>query len=94
MIGRIKVLGYRINFVFRHRFEKKNKNSWFENRYYWKQYRLGFSFQRNLIISKPKDGPAVIGKNSTRTYGYMFCVELILCKFWIDICRRPLEFSI
>lgn len=90
MISKVDILGYRIKFVFRHRFEKENEDSLFENRYLWNEYRLGLSFKRSKVVSKPKKGPAVMGKGGTHSNSYMFCVDLIVCKFWIDICYRPL----
>lgn len=92
MISKINILGYRINLVFRHRFEK---NLDFTDKYlYWKDYKLGVWFKRYETVSKPKKGPAVIGKGGTHSNSYMFGVDLIICKFWIDICYKPLTFEI
>ena len=88
MISKINILGYRIEFVLRHRFEK---NLDFTDKYlYWKDYKLGVWFKRYKTVSKPKNGPAVIGKDGTLSNNYMLGIDFIFCKFWIDICYRPL----
>lgn len=91
MIFKMKILGWRINFVFRHRYEK-DLDLW--ERRKWNDYKLGVWFKINKLVGKPKDGPAIIGKKGTTTNSYMFGVELILCRFWIDISYRPLMLKI
>lgn len=88
MVSKINILGYRIEFVLRHRFEK---NLDFTDKYlYWKDYKLGIWLKRYKTVSKPKNGPAVIGKDGTLSNNYMLGIDFIFCKFWIDICYRPL----
>jgi len=92
MISKINILGYRIAFVFRHKFEKDRGR--IDSIIYWRDYRIGLWFKTYKKVSKPKDGPAIIGKNGTTSRTFMFGIDLILCKFWIDICYRPLEFEL
>ena len=87
MITTINISGYRINFIFRHRFEKKDI---FTRLTEWKDYKFGFWFKTYKSVGKPKGKPAVIGKGGSLSRGYMFGVDLIICKFWLDICHRPL----
>ena len=91
MVKTTHILGYRINFVFRHKFEK---NMDLVDRYStWKEYRLGIWLKPYKAVGRPKKGPSILGKGGTHTRGYMFGVNLLICKFWIDICHRPLTFS-
>ena len=92
MISEINILGYRIAFVFRHKFEKETGR--INSILYWRDYRIGLWFKTYKKVSKPKDGPAIIGKGGTHSNSYMFGVDLIICKFWIDICYRPLILSL
>lgn len=91
MIKKTNIFGYRINFVFRHKYEKKMD---LLDKMEWRDYRLGTWFKKYIAVGKPKDGPAVIGKNGTTTKCYMFGVDLLICKFWIDISHRPLILEI
>lgn len=91
MIKKMKIFGWRINFVFRHKFEKEKS---ILTKMEWNDYKLGVWFKKYKAVGKPKDGPAIIGKDGTLTNCYMFGVELILCRFWIDISYRPLTFEI
>jgi hypothetical protein len=86
------ILGFRIKFIFRHKFEKDRGK--IDNIMYWRQYNLGIWFKSYKKVSKPKDGPAIIGKNGTTSTSFLFGVDLLICKFWIDICYRPLTFQL
>ena len=95
MTKKINILGYRVNFVFRHRFEKLSEDrSTFDKMYMWKEKRLGIWYKTFETVSKPKKGPAILGKDGTTSTSYLFGVDLIICKFWIDICYRPLTLEI
>lgn len=90
MIKKINIKGLRINFVFRHWFEKNlDTLGRFEmNR---KEIRFGLWFKTYLAISKLS---ITIGKDSKMTRGYMLGADLFVCKFWIDICNKPLTFNV
>lgn len=90
MVKTTNILGYRINFVFRHRFEKTRGML---KTLDWRDYKLGVWFKLYKVLSKPKEGPAILGKDGTFSKGYLFGVNLLVCKFWIDICHRPLILS-
>jgi len=95
MIKKFNIFGYRIDLVFRHRFEKpKEERRSFENYYMWKEKRLGLWYKTFETVSKPKNGPAKIGQGGTTSTSYLFGVDLIICKFWIDICYRPFTLEI
>lgn len=88
MILKGHLFGYRINFVFRYRWEKSERVfSMLE----WKTKELSIWYKRYETVSKPKNGPAVLGKGGSTSTSYLFGVTLIVCKFWFDICYRPLE---
>lgn len=91
MIKRTNVFGYRINFVFRHKYEKDES---FLNRMEWNDYRLGLWFKKYKAVGKPKKGPAVLGKGETLTNCYMLGFNLLICKFWVDVSHRPLTLKI
>lgn len=92
MIKRTNILGYRINFVFRHKYEKDMDLS--DKYLMWREYRLGLWLKPYKAVGKPKSGPTIIGKGGTYSKGYMLGVNLIICKFWVDICYRPLILDI
>lgn len=95
MIKKFNILGYRIDFVFRHMFEKRDQEkSAYYKIYMWKEKRLGLWYKTFQTVSKPKNGPVKIGKDGTMSTSYMFGIDLIICKFWIDICYRPLILEI
>lgn len=91
MIQKLSIKGWRINFVFRHKFEKKME---LIDRMGWNKYELGVWFKKYKAIGRPKEGPAKIGKDAHLTNCYMFGVKLLVCKFWIDISYRPLTIEI
>ena len=91
MIGKMQIFGWRINFVFRHKFEKDLD---LLDRMRWKEYKLGIWFKKYQAVGKPKKGPAILGKGGTHTNCYMFGVHLLVCKCWVDLAYRPLTFKI
>ena len=91
MTKRMKIFGWRINFVFRHKYEKDLD---LYDKMKWKEYELGVWFKKYKSVGKPKNGPAIIGKGGTHTNCYMIGCRLLICKFWIDISYRPLTFEI
>lgn len=95
MTKKIDILGYNIRFVFRHRFEKSSDEirRW-DNYTMWKEKRLGVWYKTYQVVSKPKDGPAKLGKGGTHSTSHMFGIDLIICKFWFDISYRPLTLEI
>ena len=86
------ILGFRISFVFRHKFEKNRGK--IDKILYWRQYNLGLWFKSYKTVSKPKDGPEIIGKNGTTSRSFLFGIDLLICKFWINICYRPLTLEL
>ena len=95
MTKKINISGYNIKFVLRHRFEKTSDEirNW-DNYRMWKENRLGVWYKTYNTVSKPKDSPAILGKNGTHSTSYMFGMDLIVFKFWFDICYRPLILEI
>lgn len=87
----MNIFGYRINFVFRHKYEKKMD---LLDKMEWRDYRLGIWFKKYSAVGKPKNRPAVIGKGGTLTNCYMLGFDLLICKFWFDISYRPLTLKI
>ena len=88
MILKGHVFGYRINFVFRHRWEDNDRAFY---KLEWKTKELSIWYKTYETVSKPKNGPAVLGIGGSTSTSYLFGVTLIVCKFWFDICYRPLE---
>ena len=91
MIKKINIFGYRINFVFRHKYERDMD---LLDKMRWKDYKLGIWLKKYSAVGKPKNKPAVIGNGGTTTNCYMFGCDLLVCKFWIDISYRPLILEI
>lgn len=92
MILSANIFGYKIKFVFRHMWEKCDDV--FSDMFMWKTKEIGLWYKTYKTVSKPKKGPAIIGKGGTHSTSYMFGVNLIVAKFWFDVCYRPLELKI
>lgn len=90
MIKSTSIFGYKITFVFKHRFTK----DLFDQISHWDDYRLGVWFRRSTVVSKPKNGPAILGKNGTTSNCYMLGIDLIIFKSFVNISYRPLEIEI
>jgi len=90
MIKKMNVRGLRINLIFKHRWQKLEH---FEYNT-WKSYELGLWFKKNKVVSKPLKGPAVLGPGGKTSNAYMFGINLLVVKMWIDICYRPLQFEV
>lgn len=91
MVKKIKILDWRINFVFRHKYEKDLD---LLDKMRWSEYKLGIWFKKYSAVGKPKNSPAIIGKDGTMTNCYMLGFHLLVCKFWIDISYRPLVLNL
>lgn len=53
-IKRIKIFGYKLTFVFRHRYEKYENDTEkiIDKASMWREYQLGFWFRRYTVVGK------------------------------------------
>lgn len=95
MTFKIKIGPFRSNFVLRHRWEKDRSIS---NYTVWdmrRRFKLGIWFERSKAVGPIRKG---INREETvnRTFTksnyvntYMFGMDLIVCKCWIDFSFKP-----
>lgn len=83
MISKMKFGKLNINFIFRHRWDEKIKlNGAWDGTF--KKYELGIWFRRSDIVSSRNFGAS----NEWYKYlvgNYMFGINLLVCKFWVEL---------
>lgn len=92
MIKKVYTKWFVLRFVFRHRWESRSEA--------WEALRMGGNYELGIWLRTYRAvgnarGPLSFvfsDKNSVR--GYMFGVNLIVCKFWIDISGPVLELKV
>jgi len=89
MIKKLKLGKLSITFVFRHRFEKSDLLSRME----WRMWQLGLFYRHSNIVGRNNFKNPSQWKNNL-VENHMFGVELLLCKFWIDVHYNGMELEI
>ena len=93
MIRKTKIGKINLKFVFRHRFEKhidEVDRAW-DKRSLWREWRLGLWVKPYKAVGQKNfKNPSLWSANLAN--GYMIGVDLLICKFWIDINRGVMEF--
>lgn len=85
MIGKIKIGNLTIRGVIRHRFEKGNSNENILDRYsLWREHRLGLWFKTYRVVGRKDFNNPTKWKNNMVNQ-YLFGIDLIIVKMWIDI---------
>jgi hypothetical protein len=80
-------------FVFRHRFEKPNKDSLLEDFTLWREWELGFWFRRMKIVGKKNfHNPKEWGNNLV--HSYMLGINLLLCKAWLTLDKGGMSIKL
>lgn len=79
MLKNLKITDINFVFVFRHKWDNKDKKRYNQA---FSEYRLGFLFKKDLIVGKKDfNNPKEWGKNLVNNY--VFGIELIICKIYI-----------
>jgi hypothetical protein len=84
MVSKIKILGFNLEFCFRYKNDKLDKNKLISE---FKTYNIGFWFRKERIVDMrykqkgKKFGELMINH-------YMFGCDLLLCKLWFTIDYR------
>jgi hypothetical protein len=83
MVKHIKIVNVNFMFVFRHKFEKETEDNLID-KMLWRDYRLGFWYKRSKMVGeKDFKNPLKWGINLVNSY--MFGIDLIWCKMWVEI---------
>jgi hypothetical protein len=83
MIGTLKIGKTEFTFVFRHKWDNRDKKSYDSN---FRDYRLGLWFKRNKMVGKKDFNKPKKWKNNL-VNDYMIGVNLIVCKAWVSFNR-------
>lgn len=89
-MGKIKIGKIRITFVFRHKWDAKNK---IRHSSEFNYYRIGLWYKKSKIVGN-------IDFNRPKNWGnklvndYMIGIDLIICKMWVSFSRDGLFFEI
>lgn len=84
MVTEIKLGKLNIDFVFRHKWDAKSKSSGIWDATF-KKYELGLWFRRSVIVSSRYFGNSSDDWYKNMVGNYMFGVNLLVCKFWIEL---------
>lgn len=83
MIKKIKLGKTEFLFVFRHKWDNRNKQTYDSN---FRDYRLGIWFKRSKIVGKKGFNKPKEWKNNI-VNDYMIGINLIICKMWVTFTR-------
>lgn len=86
----MKIGGVNFTFVFRHKWEKKEKYSTLSE---FKKYELGLWFRINKIVGRKNfTDPKKWSDNLVNDY--MMGINLIICKVWVSFHKGGMSMSI
>jgi hypothetical protein len=90
----VKILGYDILFIFRHRYEKDDDgNKLLESFTMWSEWRLGFFFKLDKAVGKKNfNKPKEWGSNLVNHV--MIGIDLLWCKAWVTISKGSMKLKI
>lgn len=74
-IGKLNLL-----FVFRHKWEKEQQRIYSE----FNTKQLGLFWRKDMVVGRRKKGKAMFDSDNL-VPSYMFGINLIVCKFWINL---------
>jgi hypothetical protein len=88
MVAKIKIKKFNITFVFRHRWDEKNKSRFGSD---FREYGLGIWFRPTKIVGRTNvQNHKEWSKNLVNDY--MIGVDLIVCKAWVSFNYNGFEF--
>ncbi len=80
MVKRLKIGKIKFTFVFRHKWDDKNRTTYNSE---FGDYRIGIWFRKSRIVgSKNFNKPKEWGNNLVNDY--MIGINLIICKMWVS----------
>jgi len=80
MVKRLKIGKIKFTFVFRHKWDDKNRTTYNSE---FRDYRIGIWFRKSRIVgSKNLNKPKEWGNNLVNDY--MIGINLIICKMWVS----------
>jgi hypothetical protein len=93
MIGKVRTKWCKINFVFRHRWEKGGFTN-YEAHQMKSNYNFGVWLKTYEAVGKAKGPIKAVFSKKNHVRGYMIGIDLIVCKAWMDISGPTLEIPI
>ena len=83
-IGKLNLL-----FVFRHKWEKEQQRIYSE----FNTKQLGLFWRKDMVVGRRKKGKAMFDSDNL-VPSYMFGINLIVCKFWLNLDINSLNIKI
>jgi hypothetical protein len=83
-IGKLNLL-----FVFKHKWEKEQQRIYSE----FNTKQLGLFWRKDMVVGRRKKGKAMFDSDNL-VPSYMFGVNLIVCKFWLNLDINSLNIKI
>lgn len=93
MILKTNIKGLKINFILRHKFEKKEGSNHLLRRTLWHTWSIGLWFKRNKVMGVKKTGKEIFDDDNF-VNNYMFGIDFLIIKFWICITKNGLDLEI
>lgn len=87
MVRTCNIKGLNLTFVFRHRWEKKNR---LIVKSEFRKYELGIFYEKNKAVSKKNFKTP---KNWTLVPTFMLGLRLLVCKCWISVDYNVMHFK-
>ncbi|MFN5023766.1 MAG: hypothetical protein ACK5EG_06935 [Chitinophagaceae bacterium] len=83
-IGKLNII-----FVFKHKWEKEQQRIYSE----FNTKQLGLFWRKDMVVGRRKKGKAMFDSDNL-VPSYMFGINLIVCKFWLNLDINSLNIKI
>jgi hypothetical protein len=83
-IGKLNIL-----FVFKHKWEKEQQRIYSE----FNTKQLGLFWRKDMVVGRRKKGKAMFDSDNL-VPSYLFGINLIVCKFWLNLDINSLNIKI
>jgi hypothetical protein len=83
-IGKLNIL-----FVFKHRWQKEQQRIYSE----FNTKQLGLFWRKDMVVGRRKKGKAMFDSDNL-VPSYLFGINLIVCKFWLNLDINSLNIKI
>jgi len=87
MIKKFSIGKLNLTFVFRHRWEKEQRFRSFNTN------ELGLFWRKDMVVGRRKKGKAMFDSDNL-VPSYLFGINLIVCKFWLNLDINSLNIKI
>lgn len=89
MTKELNISKLNIIFVFKHKWEKEQQRIYSE----FNTKQLGLFWRKDMVVGRRKKGKAMFDSDNL-VPSYMFGINLIVCKFWLNLDINSLNIKI